>query len=77
MKNAINAIIGLALIAAAYGIGKAEGTNVKEKATAFGLDLVAKGKKAVEKGKEIIGNFIPKTEAEAPAEEAPAAEEEK
>ena len=63
MKKVVYAAISAALAALAYGVGKAEGNNIKEKATNFGLGIYAKGKALVEK-------VCPKEEKapEAPAE---------
>ena len=67
MKAIQNVVAALAMIYIAYKVGASEGNNVKEKVTNCGL-------KAYVKGKEFIGQVLPKKEEEAPAEENPAQE---
>ena len=66
MKAIWNVVAGMALVVAAYKVGASEGNNAKEKVTNCVL-------KACVKGKELIGQVLPKKEEEASAE-APAQE---
>ena len=67
MKAIIN-VLGVALVARiAYGIGASEGNNAKEKASSFGLKVVAKFNEIKNK---ILPKEEPVVEEPAPAEEA-------
>ena len=67
MKKVVYGAVSTLVAAIAYGIGKSEGNNVKEKAVAFGLNVWAKTK-------ELTGKFIPKCQ-QAEETQEPANEE--